>query len=259
VVDTIAIPMACRNSFDIKAVSTFPIDFLNVTPDGCIEDSQPFNVAIDPVIALDVAFLQAAADTLCGLGTALTSADVTVAQIQTDAIAGATCTEQLAELSPVPQLVLLDATVTGTCGAGGSVTINSGTQLPLPQIVLPCTAGTAGSEVQICSVGVVPLAANIDLSTAPVDTFVGVSVGGGNIDVVFQCNTSSTTSPAPGVDVSCTAPNPGGECAALPPGNVGETPFPVSDCDFGDGFPGTCTTVPVGVDPSTVCTTYIVQ
>jgi hypothetical protein len=217
---------------------------------------------MDPVIALDVAFLQAAADTLCGLGTELTEADVSVAQIAVDAVAGATCTEQLTELSPVPQLVELDVTVTGTCGAGGSVTINSGTQLPLPAVTLPCTAGTAGSEVQICSVGTVPLAENINLSTPPTQTFVGVAVGGGTIQVVFQCNTSSTTVPAPGVenDVDCTAPNAsGGECADIPPGNVGEQPYPESDCDFSQSFPGTCTTVPVGVDPLTVCPVFSVQ
>ncbi len=87
----------------------------------------------------------------------------------------------------------------------------------------------------------------------------GVSVGGGSIKVAFACNTSSTTNPLPGVTVDCTAPNPTGQCAAIPAGDVGETPFPVSDCDFSDGFPGECETVPVGVDPSTVCATFAVQ
>ena len=258
--------MACRNSFN-DAVSTFPIDLLNVTPDDCILDSQTFNTAVDPVIALDVAFLQAAADTLCGLGTTLTQADVTVAQISVDAVAGATCTEQLSVLTPVPQNVLLDVTVLpagSSCelGTTTSVTVNSGTQLPLPAINVPCTAGTAGSEVQFCSTGTVPL--NVPLATAPVQTFLGVQVGGGVISVVFQCNTSSTTNPAPGAEneVSCMAPNGGGTgpCeTGVGAGDVGETPFPVSDCDFSDGFPGTCETVPVGVDPSTVCATFTVQ
>ena len=75
-VDAVGIPMACRNSFN-QVVSTFPIDLLNVTPDDCILDGQPVNFAIDPTIALDTAFLQAAAETLCDLGTLLTQADVT--------------------------------------------------------------------------------------------------------------------------------------------------------------------------------------
>ena len=255
--------MACRNSFN-QAVSTFPIDLTNVTADDCVEAGQPVNFDIDPVIALDTAFLQAAAETLCDLGTLLTQADVTSAQVSIDAIAGATCTEVLSVLSPVPQTVNIDITlVSGSCGAGGVVTVNSGISLPLAPVTLGCSAaGAAGSEVQICSTGQIPL--NITLaSPAPPpaykETFVGVSVGGGAIKVAFACNTSSTTDPAPGVTVNCTAPNPVGQCAAIPAGDVGETPYPVSDCDFSDGFPGECETVPVGVDPSTVCATFAVQ
>ena len=255
-VDRLGIPMACRNTFN-QAVSTFPIDLLNVTPDDCVQDGQPVNFGIDPTIALDTAFLQAAADTLCATGLALTEADVGQAQISIDAIAGATCTEQLTELTPVPQTVNLDVTVVGTCGAGGTITVNSGISLPLPAVTLPCTAGTAGSEVQICSTGEVPLF--IDLGTPDAgETYVNVVVGGGFITVAFKCNTSSTTEPAPGVTVNCTAPNPGGECAGIPAGDTGEQPFPESDCDFSDGFPGDCTTVPRAVDPGTVCPTFTV-
>jgi hypothetical protein len=257
-VDAPGIPMACRNSFN-QVVSTFPIDLLNVTPDDCVEAGQPFNTAIDPTIALDTAFLQAAAETLCDLGTLLTEADVTVAQVSVDAIAGANCTEQLSVLSPVPQTVTIDITlVSGSCGAGGVVEVNSGISLPLPPVSVPCTAGSAGEEVQFCSTGTVPL--SINLSTPITNTYVGVSVGGGSIQVAFQCNTSSTTSPAPGVTVNCTAPNPAGSCGNdVGTGDVGETPFPESDCDFSDGFPGDCETVPVGVDPSTVCATFTVE
>jgi hypothetical protein len=280
-VDAAGIPMACRNSFN-QQVSTFPIDLLNVTPDDCILDGQPFGATIDPTIALDTAFLQAAANTLCDLGTALTEAAVTVAQVSADAIAGATCTEQLSVLSPVPQAITLDVTIDGTCGAGGSVTVNSGVSVPLPQMAFSCTAGTAGEEVQFCSTGTVPLA--INLSAVPTQTFVGVSVGGGTIQVVFQCNTSSTTNPPPGVEneIGCILPNPtpttpsGESCAdAAGTGNTGETPFPTSNCNTAEGPPanpqtclifgnespcsGTCDTVPVGVDPSTVCATFTVQ
>jgi hypothetical protein len=250
--------MACRNSYN-QAVSTFPIDLLNVDTNGsCIQAGQPVSFNVDPTIALDTAFLNAAASTLCDLGTALTQADVTVAQVSIDAVSGATCTAATAVLSPVPQTVVLDVTVSGTCGAGGTVTVNSGVSLPLPPQVVSCTAGAAGTNnLSLCSTGTVPL--NITLANPTVNTFVGVSVSGGAIQVKFQCNTSSTTAPPPGTTINCTSPNPTGECAALPPGNVGETPYPTSDCDFSGGFPGTCKTVPVGVDPATVCPTFSVE
>jgi hypothetical protein len=269
--------MACRNSFQVKAVSEFPIDLENITPDDCILEGEPVNFDMDPVIALDTAFLQAAANTLCALGTPLTEAVIELAQVAVDAVAGATCTEQLSELTPVPQTVTIDAIVTGTCGAGGSVTINSGVSVPLPALTLPCTGGTAGSEVLICSVGETPIQPNIDLATTPVQTFMGVSVGGGNINIVFQCGTSSTTNPEPGVEnqIGCAAPNPSGPCDdTVGEGNTGEEipggGYPVSECDFltppataqdcgGFDCPGTCTAVPIAVDPSTVCASFTVQ
>jgi hypothetical protein len=213
----------------------------------------------DTVLALDTAFLNAAAGTLCDLGTALTQADVTIAQVNVDAISGAAgSTPDLVALSPVPQTIVLDVTITGTCGAGGTVTVNTGISLPLGVANVGVTPGAAGSSLSLCSTGTVPL--SISLATPPGnDTYVGVSVGGGSIQVVFKCNTSSTTAPAPGTTINCTAPNPTGACAALPPGNVGEAPYPVSDCDFSGGFPGDCSTVPVGVDPTTVCPTYTVE
>jgi hypothetical protein len=287
-VDAPGIPMACRNSFN-QAVSTFPIDLLNVTPDDCILDGQPFNTAIDPVIALDTAFLEAAAQTLCDLGTLLTEADVTSAQVSVDAIAGATCTEQLSVLPGTPVTVTVATVCTGTCGdLGVTCEVTAGIALPLPAITVPCSAaGTAGSEVQFCSTGTVPL--SISLSDPPPppayqETYVGVSVGGGAITVAFACNTSSTTVPAPGVvnEIGCILPNPtqstpnGLSCGEeVGFGDTGETPFPESDCNTVDGPPipdqtcdlfgtpitcsGTCDTVPVGVDPSTVCATFTVQ
>jgi hypothetical protein len=285
-VDAPGIPMACRNSFN-QAVSTFPIDLSNVTPDDCVLAGQAVNFDIDPVIALDTAFLQAAAQTLCDLGTFLTSADVTSAQVSVDAIAGATCTEQRSVLSPVPQTVTLDITLSGSCGSGGIVTVNSGISVPLAPITLPCTAGAANAEVQICSTGQVPLDISLtDPAPPPAyqNTYVGVAVGGGAISVGFACNTSSTTNPAPGQenDIGCVLANPtpstpaGKSCGVqVGIGNVGEEPFPVSNCNTADGPPipnqqcnlfgtlvpcsGTCETVPVEVDPSTVCATFTVQ
>ena len=286
-VDATGIPMACRNSFN-QAVSTFPIDLLNVTPDDCIEAGQPFNTAIDPTIALDTAFLEAAAQTLCDLGTFLTEADVTTAQVSVDAIAGATCTEQLSVLPGVPLTVTLDISIVGSCGSGGVVSVDSGITVPLPPMNVPCSAaGAAGSEVQFCSTGQVPLEISLtDPAPPPAysETYVGVSVGGGAITVSFACNTSSTTVPAPGQenDIGCVLTNPtastpnGLSCAdEVGLGNVGETPFPTSDCNTADGPPipnqtcdlfgnqtpcsGTCETVPVAVDPSTVCATFTVQ
>jgi hypothetical protein len=274
--------MACRNSFN-QAVSTFPIDLLNVTPDDCIEAGQPFNTAIDPVISLDTAFLSAAAQTLCDLGTLLTSADVSVAQVSVDAIAGATCTEQLSEGSPIS--VDVSVSCDGTCGSAGvKCEVTEGITVELPPVNVPCSAaGSAGSEVQFCSTGTVPL--SMALSDPPVQTFVGVSVADDAIQVVFQCNESSTTNPPPGTenDIGCVLTNPsastpsGMSCAdEVGDGNVGETPFPTSDCNTEDGPPnpnqtcnlfgtnpvdcsGTCETVPRGVDPSTVCATFEVQ
>jgi hypothetical protein len=265
--------MACRNSFN-QVVSTFPIDLLNVTPDECMLPGLNVDFAIDPTVALDTAFLQAAADTLCDLGTALTAADISTAQVTIDGVNGATCTEQLtavpgvgapcdsdavcealtsdpdifcgdfiAEDPPTGQVdtcllkVQLDVTVIGTCGAGGGVIINSGVSLPLPAVTLPCSiTGVSGDDVPICSTGEVPLA--INLETPIEDTFIGVSVGGGAIKVVFQCNTSSTTEPPPGTEneIGCASndfPSTGdGEtCAeAVGTGNVGAEPFPTSLC-----------------------------
>jgi hypothetical protein len=283
--------MACRNSFN-QAVSTFPIDLLNVTPDDCIEAGQPVDFDIDPTIALDTAFLEAAAQTLCDLGTLLTSADVSVAQVSVDAVAGATCTEQLSVLPGTPVTVPISTVCDGTCGdLGVTCTVTEGISLPLPAMTVPCTAGTAGSEVQLCSTGQVPLAISLSVPTPPpayTETYVGVNVPAGiqppPIQVAFACNTSSTTNPAPGQenDIGCVLSNPsastpnGMSCAdEVGLGNVGETPFPTSDCNTADGPPipdqtcdlfgnptpctGTCETVPVAVDPSTVCATFTVQ
>jgi len=287
-VDAAGIPMACRNAFN-QAVSTFPIDLLNVNTNGsCIEAGQAVEFIIDPIIALDTAFLQAAAQTLCDLGTFLTEADVTSAQVSMDAVAGANCTPELAILSPVPQTLTLDITLDGACGSGGTVTVNSGISVPLPQTSLSCTAGAAGEEVQICSTGQVPLAISLNDPAPPPtyqETYVGVAVGaGGAIQVAFACNTSSTTNPPPGQEneIGCVLGNPtpstpdGQSCAeAVGDGDVGETPFPTSDCNTEEGPPtepqtcdvfgsqvpcsGTCDTVPVGVDPSGVCATFLVQ
>ena len=73
---------------------------------------------IDPVIALDTAFLQAAVNTLCDTGSLLTTADVTAAQISIDAVAGATCTEVLS--GPIAQDgITLDITEVPTgCDCG---------------------------------------------------------------------------------------------------------------------------------------------
>jgi len=280
--------MACRNSFN-QAVSTFPIDLLAVNTNGaCIEAGQAVDFTINPVIALDTAFLQAAAQTLCDLGTFLTQAQVTSAQVSLDAIAGATCTQQLAvPTQAVPFTVTLDISIVGSCGSGGVVTVNSGISVPLTHEVLPCTAGAAGSQVEICSTGQVPLSISLTNPPPPPaypNTYVGVSVGGGAIQVSFACNTSSTTNPPPGQanEIGCVLANPtpstpaGLSCAdQVGHGDVGATPFPTSNCNTADGPPttpqtcnvfgsltpciGTCLTVPVGVDPSTVCATFTVE
>ena len=199
--------MACRNSFN-QVVSTFPIDLLNVTPDDCIVGGQPFNAAIDPTIALDTAFLQAAAETLCALGTLLTEADVSIAQVAVDAIAGATCTAQLSELPPpLPLTVTIDVTrLAGcSCGADGLYrrSVNSReSRSRFRRSYVPCTAGTVGSEVQICSTGTTPLGIpsttlgpNITLADPADDTWVGVNVPAGGSPPPFRSSSRATHRP----------------------------------------------------------------
>ena len=261
---------ACRNSFN-QAVSTFPIT-MTATPLDCPVAGAPFDTIIDPVIALDLAFLQAAADTLCTLGTALQTADVSIAQVQIDAIAGASCTPALSELPPpLPQTVVLDVTVTGTCGAGGQVTVNTPTSLTLPQVTVSCTTDAAtGGDVTFCSTGETPLGnpvseaaaalpPNLTLTDPVVGTWLGVNVPAGvtppPIQVVFSCDSPATVAPTPGTEVGCVFANttggstPTGEtCAeAVGAGNFGQTQtglswtdaagFPVSDCNTEGGEP----------------------
>jgi len=177
----------------------------------------------------------------------------------------------------------------GNCGdADVTCMVTSGISLDLPSMLLPCSsASAADGEVQICSTGQVPLSISLtDPAPPPTyqETYVGVDVGGGAIRVAFACNTSSTTNPPPGQEneIGCVLANPaastpgGLSCAdAVGDGDVGETPFPTSDCNTEDGPPtdpqtcdlfgnptpcsGVCDTVPVGVDPSTVCATFKVQ
>jgi hypothetical protein len=270
--------MACRNSFNDVA-STFPIDLNDVTASDCIFDGQPVDFDIDPVIALDTTFLQAAVNTLCDTGSLLTRADVNAAQVSIDTVAGATCTEVLS--GPIAQdgIILDITTVPEVCDCQAtpcdSVTVNTGISLPLPPVTLSCSAaGAVDAEVQICSTGEIPL--SITLADPPPpptyqQTYVGVAAG--IATVAFACNTSSTTEPPPGAanEVGCAAPNPAGPCDdQVGFGDVGEMPYPESFCNFQEpptdpidcgGFdcPGTCEPVPVGVDPGTVCATFTVE
>ena len=268
---------ACRNSFN-QAVSTFPIT-LTATPLDCPFAGAPFDVDVDPVIALDLAFLQAAADTLCTLGTALQTADVSIAQVQIDAVAGASCTPALAELpQPLPQTVILDVTVTGTCGAGGEVTVNSPTSLTLPQVTVSCTTDSAtGGDVTFCSTGNTPLGnpqseaaaavpPNLTLTDPAVGTWLGVNVPAGvnppPIQVVFSCDSPATVAPTPGTEVGCVFANttgpstPTGEtCAqAVGTGNFGDTQTGLSWTDPTSGYPiSDCNTEGGEPDPPQTC------
>ena len=269
------VPTACRNSFN-QVVSEFPVT-MDVALD-CAIAGQPFNATVTPTLALDTTFLQSAADTLCDLGTPLTDVTLRNTQVRADALQGATCTSQLSVLTPVPQDVMLDVTITGTCGAGGSIKVNSGIAVPLPEVSLPCTAGAAGETAAFCPTGTTPLVAG----TTPVDTFVIVFVQ--PFEVGFACGGPATTEPPPGTenDVGCVLKNPG---ASTPNGlscgdevgtaTFGETPFPTSDCNIADGPPtpnqtcdisgnpvpctGTCDTVPIAVDPATDCVTFTIE
>ncbi len=272
VVDAPGIPMVCRNSFN-QVLSTFGVD-LTVALDDCAFAGQPFNATVDPALVLDTTFLSNAAQTLCNLGFLMTSVDVTNAQISVDAIAGATCTEQLAVLPNTPVTVPVATQCDGTCGDAGVVcTVTEGITLPLPSLTVPCTADAQGEQMQFCSTGTVPLFISLGDPPPPpayTQTYISVSAAQGAIQVAFACNTSSITNPPPGEQnqVGCAAPNPEGICDdVVGIGNTGQTPYPISDCDLfappatpqdcgGFDCPGTCTAVPVAVDPSTVCATF---
>jgi len=269
------VPTACRNSFN-QVVSEFPVT-LDVALD-CAIAGQPFNATVTPTLALDTTFLQSAADTLCVLGNPLTDVTIRNAQVRVDALQGATCTSQLSVLTPVPQDVMLNVTVTGTCGEGGSIVVNEGISIPLSQVSLPCTAGAAGETAAFCPTGTTALMAG----TTPNDTFVVVFVQ--PFEVGFDCGGPATIAPPPGDenDVGCILANPG---ASTPNGlsceadvgtaTFGETPWEASDCNTADGPPtpnqmcdvngnlvpctGTCETIPVAVDPATECVTFTIE
>ncbi len=247
------VPTACRNSFD-QRVGTVPVD-LTVAVDRCLYAGQPFDATVTPAMALDMSFLDTVAQFFCDLGIVMDQVQIDVSQASIDALAGATCTPALSELSPAPQILAVDVTVTGTCGAGGTVTVDSAPLIPLPQVVLSCIADSANGPAAFCADGTTPL--NITLVNPPVETFVGVTLGGGAISAVFQCG-GATTIPNPGATLNCTTTNAdGGLCGAIVgTGNSGEMPFPTSDCNFSNGFPGECEAVPVALDPATDCITF---
>jgi hypothetical protein len=231
-----------------------PID-MTVAIDRCLYAGQPFGATVTPAMGLDMSFLNAVAQTFCDLGIVLDQVQIDVSQASIDALAGATCTPVLSELNPAPQILALDVTVAGICGAGGSATVNSAPLIPLPQVALSCIAGSANGPAAFCADGTTPL--SVTLANPPVETFVGVTLGGGAISAVFQCG-GATTIPAPGATLNCTTTNAdGGLCGAIVgTGDFGETPFPTSDCNFSYGFPGECEAVPVALDPATDCITF---
>jgi len=225
----------CRNSFN-QAVSAFSID-MSIDLDDCALDGSSFTATVTPTLNMDQVFLQEAVDTLCGLGILLTEADITVAQVQLDALAGASCTPALA--GPVSGLIPLDITVSGSC-PGATLTVNSPLPIGLPPTNVTCTAGAAPGPVGMCGVGSTPAFA-VAGATA-VNTWAAVNIGFPT-DVSFQCG-DGVVSP----DTPCTS-DP--DCAAIV-GNDGTQ----STCDLA---PGLCTTVPLDLDPATQCTTFAVE
>jgi hypothetical protein len=261
---------ACRNSFN-QVVSVFSV-IMDVALNQCALEHELFSADVTVALVLDTTFLQLAADVLCDLGIPLTEATVLGAQVQIDSVAGAECGPELSVLSPVPQDVALDVTVTGVCGAGGSVLVNSGVTLPLDPVTLSCTAGAVGETVAICSVGLTPLYQSPDFPRSL--TWMKVSVPG-IPEVAFGCGGPATTNPAPGEEVGCDVLNSefpflGTRCiSVVGAGTFGETPFPTSECQLtapptepiicGDvECPGTCETVPIGLDWSE-CATFPVD
>ena len=255
----VIVPMACRVSdatFWGQGVWEFTAN-LEVALADCTRST--FNANVTPTLTLSREFLNSAAETLCDLGGALTEFDITAAQVQADAVMGAECEPQMSVLDPAPQTVDLDATVEGQCGmTGGSVTINSGVEISLPEMTLACTEGATG-PVAICATGTTPLMVASPFADPPVDSgYVAVEMFAGYIGVAFQCGGPATSNPAAGEDVECMRPNVSdGPCDDLVgAATFGEMPFPVSDCDFSDGFPGTCEAVPVALNPADECVTF---
>ncbi|MDH3726246.1 MAG: hypothetical protein OER77_01840, partial [Myxococcales bacterium] len=220
---------ACRASFN-QSVSNFFVD-MTVTPNACITAGAPFTVDITPTIIADLDFLNVAASTLCNLGFTLTEADLSLVQVQVDAVAGAFCTPQLSELSPVPQTVTLDADFTGICGSGGTVIVNTPISVALPPVTLSCFAGSAPGPVALCATGTLPF--NVFLGSPPVDTW--VTLAAGPIGVEFACGEAKVTQSTPCVsDLDCV---PGSSCL----------------------FDGTCSNIVVPLDPLTDCLLLPVQ
>ena len=214
---------ACRNSFN-QAVSTFTVD-MTATPNACITAGSPFTVDITPTLTADLDFLNLAASTLCNLGFTLTEADLSLVQVQIDAVAGASCSAQLSELSPVPQTVTLDATVTGICGSGGTVVVHSPISVPLPQVTLSCLAGSAPGPAAFCATGLLPF--TVTLADSPVDTW--LSLQAGPIGVNFGCGEAKVTPSTPcSSNADCV---PGSACL----------------------LDGTCENIVVALDPLTDC------
>lgn len=225
---------ACRNSFN-QALSAFPVD-LDISTDVCVTGGAAFNATVDPTLNLDTTFLQAAATTLCALGITLTNADVNAVQATIDAVAGATCTPQTSVGAPPPFNVVLDVTVTGVCGGGGTVTVNSGIAVPLPQVVLACTADAGPGNASFCATGdVLP---NVLGADPVVDTYVVVFVS--PFAVNFDCEDAVLSAASP-----CTS---NADCTAV--GNTTGSTGEVSTCDL---TAGTCVPVPIALDPNVDC------
>jgi hypothetical protein len=219
--------------------------------DDCAFPGQTFNVEVTPTLNIEQGFLQVAAETLCPVGIDICTlgASFTDVQVQVEALTGAACTGQLSELAGTPVTLPL------TCSAGcPAPVVTAPVAIALPTVALACTAGAAPGPVGICATGTTPLfAAFAPTGTQDVDTWAEVDIGLPN-PVSFQCGDALVSAADPcTVDADC------------PTGSAGETPFPSATCDLSSPpdppatEPGTCTTVPLALDPTVDCVTFPVE
>ena len=231
------VPTACRESFSQKVLNS-PVD-MTIVFDRCLFAGQPFTAHVTPTIAIDQGYLQRAVEVLCAIGIDLCELGLIVpdAQVEVDALAGATCTPQLSELPGTPVIVPL------SCSSGCTVPVlTAPVAIALPEVSVSCTAGAAPGPVGMCAVGTTPPEAFFaPTGTQDVDTWAEVDLMFPH-PVSLQCGDGMPSSP----DIPCTDDS---DCAAIV-GNDGS----VSTCDLG-APPNFCTTVPLDLDPTVDCIT----
>ncbi|MFW6067320.1 MAG: hypothetical protein ACOC97_03210 [Myxococcota bacterium] len=175
---TQAIPMVCANSFT-PDLSQVPFE-LTVAP-GPIEGGESFNAEVNVTAALTQEFLQSAAETVCGFGVLLDEVAVELLQSTVTAVSGASGSDVVTELTPVPQVVEVPIEEPTTC-PGTPPTVTAPLEVPLSTETGTWTADASG-EVLFGIAGMIPDSLTLDTPPTPTHLEVEVSVLG----VAFAC------------------------------------------------------------------------